>query len=247
MLRSADQARNLGRQEEAARLIEDAADLVLGHHDGVGDACGPVICLVRLGLGVLAMDNGDPEAAARHWDHDLIGTEDSHAHQWSLLNLAVATGAQGHYERAVELNRTGLEMAARMGDELALSGGKLNEATFLRQAGRPEDALSAFRAARGDLMGLRNLEWQAACIEDLACVFADLDRFRDAALLFRRAEVVRAPYSDTRHPIQESSISQSLERTHEALGEAYAEVAALAETLDVEETLSIVFDETPGW
>jgi predicted ATPase len=241
MLRAGDVARNLGRQQEAVALVEGAAALVLGDQPSGQQPCSEVACLVRLGLGVLASDIDDHDAARRHWDHPIDEHDVSYAHEWCLLNAAFLEGNVGNYDRSVELTERGIAMAARIGDELGMVGGRLNAATVLRQSGQPEAALAAFREVRNGLAGLRNLEWRASCIEDLGCVFADLGRYVEAAVLFRRAEIIRAPYSDVRHPSQETLIREPLDRTLRTLGGSVAEVTAFAEDLDLEQTLDWAF------
>ena len=233
MCKVADLLRNLGRADEYIALVEEAAELVVDPAPEDLDRFAPASCSVRLGLGVVAMDRGENDAGREHFEHALVHAGDSAAHMWCLVDLGYLLGLMGEHEPALAVTEQGLAMAERIGDILGATGARHNRASILRQAGRPHDALAAFQSFVPTLLANRNPEWQAAGLEDIACVLVDLDRADDAALLFHRARALRASYASGPSQSQEAIVATSLQRAQQTLGPRWDELRLRAEGLTV--------------
>jgi tetratricopeptide (TPR) repeat protein len=209
-------------------MVQEAARLVIEPAGDDLDVFAPAACHVRLGLGVVAIDRDDAQTARRHFEHVFVHEGDSLAHTWCLINLGYLLGALGEHESALTVTQQGLEMAGRIGDVLGVTGAKCNQAALLRDAGRPVEALQAFRGLVPEMLAVRTPEWQAASVEDLACVLVDLGRYEPAGLLFHQADALRAPYTEGRVPAQERAIAESVARARDELGPHWDELRVQA-------------------
>jgi hypothetical protein len=240
MLNASDVARCLGLREQAQRLIEEAATLVVAPAPDDLERFAPTSCHARLGLGVLALDSGDLAQARAHLEHVLEHPGDSYPHTWSLIDLGLVLSMSGDLEGAVSFSELGGAMAERLADAVAVVGARLNVPSYLRMAGRAEESVTAFRDNVGDLLALPNVEMLTVCAEDVACSLADLDRHEEAGLLFHAAHLVRSAYAPERVALQELFVVDALERTRAALGPRWEECRRRAESMSLPQALQSV-------
>ena len=133
--RAGDRAGAARAAAEAALAAEKAGDL-------------RVVGAARRMAGLVALDAGDPALAAAHLEAAVDAAADDpdpSARIAALTGLALALGAAGHLDAALERGEEAVRACRRIGDRHLEAAVENHLADLLHEAGRDEDALEHLR------------------------------------------------------------------------------------------------------
>ena len=235
MLHLSELHRVTGRAESSKELVESAAALIEVHQlspEGV-DALAPVSCHALFCLGATAYWEGRPEDAALLLTHAWAHGGDSPPHLWSLVNYALVLSDAGDHDAALAFEDAAIEMAVRLGDQLAITGVRNNRACTLRHLGRYEEAYHVFAAMLPGILADDIPDAVVTCTEDFACVLLDMGRDRDGALLIGAALAERDSTGVPRMAFQEAAVEPSVTAARARLGEEWEPLLARGAELGV--------------
>jgi tetratricopeptide (TPR) repeat protein len=220
MLHLSELHRVTGRAEHAATLVDSAAALLDVHRlsaDAI-DALAPVSCHALFCLGATAYWEGRHGDAALLLTHAWTHGGDSTPHLWSLVNYALVLSDADDHEAALAFEDAALEMADRLGDQLAIAAVRNNRACTLRHLGRYQEAYDAFAEMLPGILADDIPDAVLTSSEDFACVLFDMGRDRDGALLVGAALAERDSTGVPRMAFQEAALEPSVSAGRERLG-----------------------------
>ncbi len=223
MLHLSELYRVTGHQERSAELVRAAADLlgVLELSPASVDALAPVSCHALFCLGATAYWEGRPAEAAPLLMHAWTHGGDSTPHLWSLVNYALVQTDAGDHEAALAFQDAALEMADRLGDQLASTGVRNNRACTLRQLGRHQEAYKVFAGMLPAVLADDIPDAVLTSSEDFACVLFDMGRDREGALLVGAATAERQAIGVPRMAFQEAAVEPSIAAGRTRLGDQW--------------------------
>jgi len=209
-----------GHPERSGELVAEAVELLhlfeLSADDV--DALAPVTCHAFFCLGAQAYWEGRHDDARPLLAHALAHGGDSVPHLWSLVNHALVLTDDGDHEAALRFEEAAVDMAERIGDEVAIIGARNNRACTLRQLGRLGEAYDAFSELLPEILAKDVPDAVLTSCEDFACVLFDLGRDHDGALLVGAALAERAGTGVPRMAFQEAALEPSVGAGRQRLG-----------------------------
>ena len=235
MLHLSEVHRVTGRTQRAAELSWQAADLLhlLQLSEEEVDALAPVSCDAFFRLGAQAYWQGWPDEARQLLGHATEHGGDSVPHMWSLVNQALILTDENDHTAALAHEDAAMEMAARLGDRMALVAIRNNRACTLRHLGRLEESYAEFASVLPTILVDDIPDSVLTGCEDLACVLFDMGRDRDGALLMGAAEAERDSVGVPRMAFQETTVAQSAGPARQRLGADWAQLQARGAELGV--------------
>jgi tetratricopeptide (TPR) repeat protein len=225
--------RNLGRYEDAAKLLESALESALSHFGELH----PNVAVSRSNLAIVYQALGRYEDAAKllesALESDLSHFGELHPNvARNRSNLALVYKDLGRYEDAANLLESALESDLSHFGELhpTVAGRRSNLAIVYQALGRYEDAAKLLESAlESDLSHFGELHPNVALSRsNLALVYKDLGRYEDAAKLLESALESDLSHFGELHPNVALSRS-NLALVYQALGR-YEDAAKLLES-----------------
>ncbi len=172
-------------------------------------------------LGMCQMHLDDRPAARSSFEEALAIASDAGAdRRLSSIysDLSRLEALDEHFERAVDLMQSALEVDRRLGCDTDALIDRLNLACLKRYSGRSDLALEDFRALLPEALRLSSPDNLIINAEDVAAVLAELGHHEAAARLLGAAEATRERVRVPRDPLQQGEMEQPMSVARAALG-----------------------------